>query len=121
VPTSPSMGNAFLAASLSSARIKPKYSRKRSRSNSWNPRHDRAEASRRQLAIEPDLRREHADDPLYLRALAGRHAVFYLIESDRPIPVVRCILAAILDHIQRDLDRFLAILADSVGATGMED
>jgi toxin ParE1/3/4 len=46
-----------------------------------------------QLALDPALRRQHADDPTYWRALAGRHAIFYRVEADGAILVV-CILHA---------------------------
>lgn len=52
-----------------------------------------------QLAVEPTLRRQHPDDSRYWRALAGRHVVFYRVEMDASILVVRILHAAMLPEL----------------------
>ena len=47
-----------------------------------------------QLAQEPRLRRPYDDDPSYWRALAGKHAIFYRVEADGSLLVVRILHAA---------------------------
>jgi toxin ParE1/3/4 len=52
-----------------------------------------------QLAQEPRLRRAYADDPPYWRALAGKHAIFYRVEADSSLLVVRILHAAMLPEL----------------------
>lgn len=52
-----------------------------------------------QLAQEPRLRRPYDDDPSYWRALAGKHALFYRVEADGSLLVVRILHAAMLPEL----------------------
>lgn len=52
-----------------------------------------------QLAQEPRLRRPYDDDPSYWRALAGKHAIFYGVEADGSLLIVRILHAAMLPEL----------------------
>ena len=52
-----------------------------------------------QLAQDPGLRRPYTDDPSYWRALAGRHAIFYRVEPDGSMLVVRILHTAMLPEL----------------------
>jgi toxin ParE1/3/4 len=52
-----------------------------------------------QLAQEPRLRRPYDDDPSYSRALAGKHAIFYRVEADGSLLVVRILHATMLPEL----------------------
>jgi toxin ParE1/3/4 len=52
-----------------------------------------------QLVQEPRLRRPFDDDPSYWRALAGKHAIFYRVEADGSLLVVRILHAAMLAEL----------------------
>jgi toxin ParE1/3/4 len=52
-----------------------------------------------QLAQQPGLRRAYTDDPSYSRALAGKHAIFYRVEADGSLLVVRILHTAMLPEL----------------------
>jgi toxin ParE1/3/4 len=52
-----------------------------------------------QLAQEPRLRRPYDDDPSYWRALAGKHAIFYRVEADGSLLIVRILHASMLPEL----------------------
>jgi len=52
-----------------------------------------------QLAQEPWLRRQYADEPSYWRALAGKHAIFYRVEANGSLLVVRILHTAMLPEL----------------------
>ena len=52
-----------------------------------------------QLAQEPLLRRHYDNDPVYWRALAGKHALFYRVEADGWILIVRILHSAMLPEL----------------------
>jgi len=51
------------------------------------------------LAREPQLRRPYADDPSYWRALAGKHAIFYRVDTDGSLLIVRILHTAMLPEL----------------------
>jgi toxin ParE1/3/4 len=57
---------------------------------------DALEARCRQMADVPQLRVHSPDVPSYYRALAGSHAIFYRVEKDDSIVVVRILHGAML-------------------------
>jgi plasmid stabilization system protein ParE len=50
------------------------------------------------LAQDPALRRAYLDDPSYLRALVGKHAIFYRVQTGSLL-VVRILHAAMLPEL----------------------
>lgn len=52
-----------------------------------------------QLTQEPQLRRHYDDDPAYCRALAGRHAIFYRVDPDGSLLIVRILHATMLPEL----------------------
>jgi plasmid stabilization system protein ParE len=67
---------------------------------------DALEECCRQVADVPELRRHAPDFPPYYRVLAGKHAIFYRVEDDGSILVVRLLHAAMLPelHLPEDDD-----------------
>ena len=60
---------------------------------------DALEECCRQVADAPELRREAPDFPPYYRVLAGKHAIFYRVDDDGSILVVRMLHAAMLPEL----------------------
>lgn len=57
------------------------------------------------LVERPELRRAFLKIPPYLRALVGKHAVFYRVSSDGEVSIVRVLHAAMLPELHlRDVD-----------------
>jgi plasmid stabilization system protein ParE len=52
-----------------------------------------------QLAHDPGLRRSYDDEPSYWRALAGKHAIFYRVEADGSLLIVRILHTAMLPEL----------------------
>jgi toxin ParE1/3/4 len=53
----------------------------------------------RRLIEQPELRRQCPDVPPYCRALVGKHALFYRLEADGSVLVVRVLHAAMLPEL----------------------
>jgi len=53
----------------------------------------------RQVADTPQLRRPSPDLPSYCRVLAGKHAIFYRVDDDGTILVVRILHASMLPEL----------------------
>ena len=51
------------------------------------------------MASQPELRKTYADDRRYYRALVGKHVLFYRIEADAALLVVRVLHAAMLPEL----------------------
>jgi len=57
------------------------------------------------IVDRPDLRRPFLEIPPYLRALVGKHAVFYRLATEGEILIVRVLHAAMLPELHlRDVD-----------------
>lgn len=58
-----------------------------------------------QLALRPHLRRRYDDDHTYCRAVAGKHVLFYRVDVDGSLLVVRILHAAMLPELHLPGDK----------------